>query len=63
MTIKVFSNVSCSKAVKILNALVFPSVNFLFVFEFFQATNIAYSVMATDYSATLGTFQFFLFAF
>ena len=28
MAIKVFSNVKCSKAIKILNALVFPSVNF-----------------------------------
>jgi len=63
MTIKKISIVNCSKAVKILNASVFPSVNFLFVLEFFQTTTITDSVMATDYSATLRTFPFFLFTF
>ena len=32
---------------------VFPSVDFLFVFEFFQTTTITYSVMATDYFSTV----------
>jgi len=44
------------------NRLVFPTVNFLLVLQFFQTTAEADSIMAADYVATIRALPFLLLA-